>query len=88
MITNTESDDSLNDFFAEISVDNEDIDSVGDLIAILDTSEDSVFEADGEVSGGVLDLDEEPKTSSFTAAILANSISSTIEMELFDLGVS
>ena len=87
-ITNTGSNDSLNDFFSEISVDNEDINSVGDLIVIMDTSEDSVLKADGEVSEVALDLYEELKTSTFAAAILANSISSMIEIKLFDSGAS
>ena len=88
VITNTGSNDSLDNFFLEISVDNEDINSVEDLIMIMDTSEDSVLKADREVSEVALDLDEELKTSTFAAAILANSVSSTIEIELFNLGMS
>ena len=35
-----------------------------------------------------MDLDEEPRTSTFAAAILASSISQTTEIELFDSGMS
>ena len=43
----------------------------------------------GNIQGEeALDLDDEPKTYTFVAATLANCISSTLEMELFDSGAS
>ena len=51
-------------------------------------SEGSYFEAEEEFSEGALDKDEEPRTSTFAASVLANSVSQTIETELFDSGTS
>ena len=55
---------------------------------IGDTSDNSVFEAEEEFSEEALDKDEEPRTSTFTAPVLTNSVSQTIETELFDSGTS
>ena len=56
--------------------------------SVRDTSEGSVFEAEEEFSEEALDKDEEPRTSTFTAPVLTNSVSQTIETELFDSGAS
>ena len=55
---------------------------------IGDTSEGSDFEAEEEFSEGALEKDKEPRTSTFAAPVLTNSISQTIETELFDSGRS
>ena len=51
-------------------------------------SEGSYFEAEEEFSEGALDKDEQPRTSTFAASVLTNSVSQTIETELFDSGAS
>src|ERR1700678_755548 len=63
-------------------------DSLPDLISMLDSSEDSVSRADEEISKEPLDSGDEPRSFTFAATILANSVSSTTETELFDSGAS
>src|SRR5271156_5223656 len=73
------------------------VDSMPDLASVSDSSDGDVQETEGEVGSveraeedveEALDLDDEPKTYTFVAATLANSVSSTLETELFDSGAS
>lgn len=77
-----------NDFFSETSVDNGDVESIPGLISVSDSSEDSILGVDEGIDEKALDLDEEPKTSTFIAAVLSHSVSSVTETELFDSGAS
>src|ERR1700678_2380437 len=63
-------------------------DSLPDLISMSYSSEDSVSRADEEISKEPLDSGDEPRSFTFAATILANSVSSTTETELFDSGAS
>ena len=78
----------VNEFFSETTVSDDDVDTIPDLESVSESSEGSIFGADEEFSDEALDLDEEPKTVTFAAAVLANSVSATTETELFDSGAS
>ena len=76
----------INDFISNTLTSESEVDLILDLEIMGDSSEDSILEADEETSEEALDLDKEPRTSTFAAAILASSISQTTEIELFDSG--
>ena len=92
-ITDTEAsfsscDLDINDFISDTLTSESEVDLISDLEFMGDSSEDSILEADEESSEEALDLDEEPRTSTFAAAILASSVSQTTGIELFDSGAS
>ena len=78
----------VNEFFSETTVSDDDVNTIPDLESVSESSEGSIYGADKELSDEALDLGEEPKTVTLAAAVLANSVSTTIETELFDSGTS
>ena len=92
-ITDTESnistgDLNINDLISDTLTSESEVNLISDLEIVRNSSEDGILKADEEVSEGTLDLDEEPRTSTFAAAVFASSVSQTTETELFDSGAS
>ena len=89
----TESNDSsidsdTNEFFSKTTVSSVDVESLPDLEIVSDSSGSSICELDDNVVEGALDCGDEPKTTTFAAAVLADSVSQTMETKLFDSGAS
>jgi hypothetical protein len=78
----------VDEFFSKTLANNMDVDSIPSLASMSDSSEDSVSRADEEISEEPLDSGDEPRSFTFVATILANSVSSTTETELFNSGTS